>query len=465
MREKRGVLLTILISTLLLGACGNQESVPASAAELETVPLKQTEDSGENGMLPGGENSESGSAGTASEESGKDSGENNTLKESAEDGENRISNEASGSGEGNSSAGTASGGNSQAVPVGGQAAGGAAGSEDNVSAAGGGTLPDGELQPEEVKITISAAGDVTLGNYIGQGYEISFRQTYDKGVGDSYFFENVADIFSGDDLTLVNLEGPLTRSEDFREGQTYCISGDPEYVNILTAGSVEAVSMANNHRLDYKEQGTADTVEALEGAGILYAYDNNYCMYETDGIQIGIVSVNEVGQGAGVEKYLQEGIAQLREEGADLVFACCHWGIEREYYPEEYQESLGKKCIDWGYDLVIGHHPHVLQGIEEYQGKFIIYSLGNFCFGANRNPPDKDSMIFQQTFTFVDGEKQEDKDIRVIPCSVSSVTSRNDYKPTPAEGEEAQRILDKINECSQDFGVEFDSDGYLKASQ
>lgn len=465
MREKRGVLLTILISTLLLGACGNQESVPASAAELETVPLKQTEDSGENGMLPGGENSESGSAGTASEESGKDSGENNTLKESAEDGENGISNEASGSGEGNSSAGTASGGNSQAVPVGGQAAGGAAGSEDNVSAAGGGTLPDGELQPEEVKITISAAGDVTLGNYIGQGYEISFRQTYDKGVGDSYFFENVADIFSGDDLTLVNLEGPLTRSEDFREGQTYCISGDPEYVNILTAGSVEAVSMANNHRLDYKEQGTADTVEALEGAGILYAYDNNYCMYETDGIQIGIVSVNEVGQGAGVEKYLQEGIAQLREEGADLVFACCHWGIEREYYPEEYQESLGKKCIDWGYDLVIGHHPHVLQGIAEYQGKFIIYSLGNFCFGANRNPPDKDSMIFQQTFTFVDGEKQEDKDIRVIPCSVSSVTSRNDYKPTPAEGEEAQRILDKINECSQDFGVEFDSDGYLKASQ
>ena len=489
MREKRGVLLTILISTLLLGACGNQESVPASAAELETVPIKQPEDSGENGMLPGEEN---GSAGTASEESGENgtldgasgsSGENGTSGgASGSSGGNGTLGGASGSSEENSgengSAGTESGGNGQMLPVGGQAAGGASESGDNVSAvggasesgdnvsaAGGGTLPGGELQPEEVKITISAAGDVTLGNYIGQGYEISFRQTYDKGAGDSYFFENVVDIFSEDDLTLVNLEGPLTRSEDFREGQTYCISGDPEYVNILTAGSVEAVGMANNHRLDYKEQGTADTVEALEGAGILYAYDNNYCMYETNGIQIGIVSVNEVGQGAGVEKYLQEGIAQLREEGADLVFACCHWGIEREYYPEEYQESLGKKCIDWGYDLVIGHHPHVLQGIEEYQGKFIIYSLGNFCFGANRNPPDKDSMIYQQTFTFVNGEKQDDKDVRVIPCSVSSVTSRNDYKPTPAEGEEAQRILDKINECSRDFGVEFDSDGHLKSSQ
>ena len=315
--------------------------------------------------------------------------------------------------------------------------------------------------PEEVKITISAAGDVTMGNYRGQGYEVSFRQTYDQGVGDSYFFENVADIFSADDLTLVNLEGPLTRSEDGREEQTYCISGDPEYVNILTAGSVEAVSMGNNHRLDYKEQGTADTVAALEEAGILYAYDDNYCMYEVNGIHIGMVSVNEVGQGYGVEKFLQEGIAQLREEGADLVFTSCHWGIEREYYPEDYQKSLGRKCIDWGADLVIGHHPHVLQGIEEYQGKFIIYSLGNFCFGANRNPPDKDCMIFQQTFTITDGIKQEDREVKVIPCSVSSVSSRNDYKPTPAEGDEAKRILDRINEFSRDFGVEFDSEGLL----
>ncbi len=110
---------------------------------------------------------------------------------------------------------------------------------------------------------------------------------------------------------------------------------------------------------------------------------------------------------------------------------------------------------------MIGHHPHVLQGIEEYQGKFILYSLGNFCFGANRNPPDKDCMIFQQTFTFVDGVKQEDAQIRVIPCSVSSTPSRNDYKPTPAQGEESQRILDRINEFSLEMGVRLDSEGYL----
>ncbi len=314
----------------------------------------------------------------------------------------------------------------------------------------------------EIQITISAAGDVTMGNYLGQGYESSFRYTYAQGVGDSYFFENVAEIFEADDMTLVNLEGPLTLSEEPKEGQVYCISGDPGYVNILAAGSVEVVGMGNNHRLDYLEQGSADTVAALEEAGILYAYDDKYCMFEAKSIRIGVVSVNEVSQGYAVEQYIKDGIASLREQGADLVLASCHWGIEKDYYPEDYQRSLGQKCIDWGADLVIGHHPHVLQGVEEYQGKFIVYSLGNFCFGANRNPSDKDCMIFQQTFTFVDGEKKEDQDVRVIPCLVSSVADRNDYKPTPARDEEAQRILDKINEYSQDFHVEFDSQGRLK---
>ena len=218
--------------------------------------------------------------------------------------------------------------------------------------------------------------------------------------------------------------------------------------------------MGNNHRLDYFEKGCDDTLEALESAGILYAYNDYTGIYEAQGILIGFVSVNGLGQGAGVEKYLKKGIDSLKEEGCQIILACCHWGIEREYYPEDYQKSLGKKCIDWGADLVIGHHPHVLQSIEEYQGKYIVYSLGNFCFGANRNPPDKDCLIVQQTFAFVDGEKQEETTFKVIPCSVSSKASRNNYKPTPARGEEAQRILEKLNEYSKDFGLQFDGDGY-----
>lgn len=318
-------------------------------------------------------------------------------------------------------------------------------------------------EPEnfEVSITISATGDVTLGTHQNQDYGYSFRQEYDNAEDESYFFENVYDIFSQDDMTLVNLEGVLTLSEEMQEGHTYNIKGDPEYVNILLAGSVEVAGMANNHKNDYGEQGIKDTVAALEGAGIPYAYDSNVVIYETQGIRIGYVSANEVSWGVAVEKHIQDGIAKLQEEDVDLILVSVHWGIERENYPEAYQRNLGKKCIDWGADLVIGHHPHVLQGIEEYQGKYIVYSLGNFCFGANRNPADKDTMIFQQTFTFVNGEKQEDREIRIIPCSVSSVKERNDFRPTPLEGEDGQRVIDRINKYSKDYGVEFAEDGTL----
>lgn len=263
-------------------------------------------------------------------------------------------------------------------------------------------------------------------------------------------------------MTIVNFEGVLTYSEERDETRTYNIKGDPGYARLLTAGHIEAVSFANNHRLDYGTRGSDDTVAALEAEGILYAYDKNVSIYETEkGIRIGFVSVNEVAWGLGSEQLLAEGIGKLREQGADLILACCHWGIERENYPTENQKYLGRKCIDLGADLVIGHHPHVLQGVEEYNGKFIIYSLANFCFGANRNPVDKDTMIFQQTFTFVDGIKQEDQQVQVIPCSVSSVKDRNNFQPTPAQGEEAARIIGRINTYSSSFGVVFAEDGTL----
>ncbi len=323
-------------------------------------------------------------------------------------------------------------------------------------------LQEPEPSPDVLTITISAAGDCSLGNHQDQEYAYSFRQTYDQIEDEGYFFENVRDIFAGDDMTIVNFEGVLTFSEERDESRTYNIKGDPEYARLLTAGSVETVSFANNHRLDYGTKGSDDTVAALEAEGVIYAYDRNVGIYETEkGISIGIVSVNEVAWGLGSEQLLAEGIGKLQEQGVDLILACCHWGIERDNYPTENQQYLGRKCIDLGADLVIGHHPHVLQGVEEYNGKFIIYSLANFCFGANRNPTDKDTMIFQQTFTFVDGVKQEDQQVQIIPCSVSSIRERNNFQPTPAQGEEAARIISRINTYSAGFGTFFAEDGTL----
>lgn len=321
-----------------------------------------------------------------------------------------------------------------------------------------------EEEPKEqlpVEITISAAGDVTMGGYRGQGYEWSFQQMWEQQNDPAYFFENVEPIFSADDLTIVNLEGPLTTAEVFRESQTYCISGDPAYVEALTAGSVEAVSMANNHLMDYYEAGRDDTVAAVEGAGIVYAFNDRVGIYETKGIRIGLISVNVIGYGSGVEKFIKKGMEELKEQQANLIIVSCHWGVERENVPEDYARRLGKNCIDWGADLVIGHHPHVIQGIEQYNGKYIVYSLGNFCFGGNRNPADKDCIIFQQTFRFEEGKLLEDTSAGIIPCSISSVTSRNDYKPTPAEGEAYERILGRMNEYSLEFGVSFDEEGVI----
>lgn len=313
-------------------------------------------------------------------------------------------------------------------------------------------------EPQIVTLTITAAGDVTLGNHAGQGYEGTFREMYDKK-DNAYFLQNVKDIFEADDMTIVNFEGVLTFCDDLVEKE-FNMKGDPEYIGILTEASVEAVSFGNNHRLDYGQQGSDDTVAAFEEAGIVYAYDNITGIYETQGIRIGFVSVNEVYDGNAVEAYLEDGIRYLREEEqVNLVIACCHWGEERENYPEDYQKELGHKCIDWGADLVLGAHAHVLQGVEVYKERFIVYGLANFCFGGNRNPKDKDTMIFQQTFTFVDGVKQEGQEAKVIPCSVSSVSYRNDFCPTPADGEEYTRILGRINEYSSPFGVAFDEEG------
>ena len=323
---------------------------------------------------------------------------------------------------------------------------------------------ESESEPEVTEITISATGDVTLGINQKTTYANSFDEYYDTR-GADYFLQNVRRVFEADDFTIVNLEGPLTNSDNIRTTKEWNHRGRPEYVSILTGSSVEAVSLGNNHIMDYQADGVADTIQTVSDAGLAYALDgiwgNHLGWYETKGIQIGFVSVNEYYDGSGVYPYLEDGLAALREQGADLVFACLHWGGDKVYELEPEQYEMGKWCIDQGYDLVIGCHPHVIQGIECYQGRYIVYSMGNFCYGGSKNPKDKDSMIFQQTFTFVDGQLQEETSIRVIPCRLSSVTDYNDYCPIILEGEEAENWVEHLNSYCAEFGLVFDSEGYL----
>lgn len=307
-------------------------------------------------------------------------------------------------------------------------------------------------------VTISLAGDCSLGKLSTHGYTGTFYEMYDLH-GASWFFRNVKDIFELDDMTLVNFEGVLTNLTTPTPKQ-FNIKGKPEFIQILTEGNIDAVSFGNNHNMDYGPQSMQDTIAAFTRINLPYAYNDIPGVYETEsGIRIGFVSVNEVYDGAAVETYLQSGIEELKRQEVDLILACCHWGEELEHYPESYQTKLGHKCIDWGADLVVGCHPHVLQGIEMYQGKYIIYSLGNFCFGGNKNPKNKDSMILQATFPVTDGIVSKEAKLRIIPCTISSVPNRNDYRPTVADPKRAASIIQKMNAYCKPFGVTIDPEG------
>lgn len=320
---------------------------------------------------------------------------------------------------------------------------------------------ESEPEPVVTTVTITATGDCSLGALQTHGYSGSFHSYYDS-YGETYFFQNFKEIFEGDDLTIINLECVLTTASD-RVEKTFNIKGKPEYTGIMTSSSIEAVSLGNNHSADYGPESLADTKNALDAAGILYAINDTISYYTTeDGMKVAMVSASVTSSTTSRDQYLLNGVVEARNQGADLVVACCHWGIEREYYPNDYQRSLGHKLIDAGADLVIGNHPHVLQGVEEYNGKIICYSLGNFSFGANRNPADKNTAVYQQTFTFVDGVLQTDITAKIIPSRLSGHDTYNDYQPAIAQGDQALSIINKMNDYSKPYsGVFFDDQGNL----
>ena len=299
-----------------------------------------------------------------------------------------------------------------------------------------------------VSLTLSVVGDCTLGTDETFDYDTSLNAYYEN-YGADYFLQNVKDIFSTDDLTIANFEGTLTDSDE-REDKTFAFKAPASYASILTGGSVEAVNTANNHSHDYGDQSFDDTLAALDDAGIVhFGYDETAVM-DVKGIKVGLVGIYELYDHLEREQQLKDNIAKVKADGAQLIVAIFHWGNETETVPDSNQTTLGRIAIDEGADLVCGHHPHVLQGIETYKGRNIVYSLGNFCFGGNSSPSDMDTMIYQQTFTIdADGVKK-DNVTNIIPCSISSAAydGYNNYQPTPAEGYEATRILGKINERS-----------------
>lgn len=309
------------------------------------------------------------------------------------------------------------------------------------------------MQAEIRAITISFAGDCTLGGFKGQGNGNLFHDYYEQ-YGSDYYFKNVQAIFEQDDITFVNLEGALTPYKQIVE-KKYPIKGEPEYVDSLLSGSIEVVNLANNHTYDCGQAGYDSCKQLLMDNGIAYCGEIETCTLERNGIKTGFVGLNCWEMNNALAQKLQRLITALKNEGCDVVCVMFHGGIEYEYESNVTTEAFAHHAIDCGADIVMGSHPHIVQGIEIYQGKIICYSLGNFSFGANKNPSDKDTFIFQQTFYVDNAGTVSYGDNRVIPCKISSTDTKNDYCPTPQEGEEYDRIMQKLAKCSRKYPVSY----------
>ncbi len=308
---------------------------------------------------------------------------------------------------------------------------------------------------QETTVIITGAGDFTLATDTNmKDSETSFEAI--AGENDyGYFLRNVKDIFSEDDVTVVNLECVLS-DKGTRSDKTFAFRGSPDYVDILTKGSVEAVNTANNHSGDYGETAYNDMLNTLFEAGITAFGGDDAKIMEVNGKRIGLCGSNALNSSGQSE--IIEAVKALRDEDCDLIIASVHWGTEKAEKPSEAQVELAHDIIDAGADLILGHHAHVIQGIEKYNGKYICYSLGNFCYGGNEHPYDTDTFVFRQTFTFdVDGNLLDDDNTEIYPVSVSSDEDINNYQPTPAEGDARESIKEKIIDRSEALGDDNDA--------
>ncbi len=322
-----------------------------------------------------------------------------------------------------------------------------------------------ELPPPRT-LTLAAAGDVTLGFHLEAYLDELAQKGMPLSKRLSYPFERVQPILDGVDLCVVNLECPFTERGE-RLPKNFNFRARPELVGALLAAGVDAVSLANNHMMDWGADGLADTLATLDqagvarfGAGRTLAEARKPAVLERRGVKLGLLGYFFLGDrnieppavlaGASrpgvagtykdlpaMEKMLVEDLAALRGQ-VDVPVVFWHWGREATHELEPYQPRLGRLAVEHGARLVLGSHPHVLQGVESYRGVPIVYSLGNFVFGGNSNPKNKDAAVYKATITPSGVTASE-----LMPVQVTRVPEAP-FQPFLLEGEPAQRVLSAI---------------------
>ncbi|MGI6172528.1 MAG: CapA family protein [Christensenellales bacterium] len=300
-------------------------------------------------------------------------------------------------------------------------------------------------------VRLTFAGDATLGCNMN-GNNRRFAKVAERE-GYAYFLQNLKEVFSEDDLTVVNLEGPLTTATKKRSNREFNFRGDPAYAAILSEGSVEAASLANNHARDYLSQGLADTAAACKEVGVEpFGYKTQF-VTEVNGIRLGFLGFT---QWETKQSEMVSAVKNLRSD-VDILVVYYHWGVEKAYKPLSAQKKLGRAAIDAGADLVVGGHSHVVGGVEVYKGKRIIYSLGNLCFGGNDTPFSFAAALYRVEFAFdPNAEEVSYQSEALIPIQTSGSTKKNDFQPKLLSGEKALSVLKRIKNCSKSFSETVD---------
>lgn len=332
---------------------------------------------------------------------------------------------------------------------------GFAGADDRVSP----PAEEGEIAPEEENknITISMVGDMIF----YWSVEASMKK-----YGDGFVLEGYGPLMRQSDIVLGNLETPVSKRGKPMEDKQFTFRGRPEILKILKDNNFSAVSIANNHVLDFGPDAFLDTLDNLREYELLYAGGGRNkdeadkgVIIEKNGIKVGFLAYTKVvpvvdwyakknrpGIVGAYKVHEKEFVNAIREakNNCDVLVVSVHWGKEASTEIKDEEKYIGHSMIDAGADIIMGHHPHVVQGMEMYKGKPIFYSLGNFIF--TRSKLDISNKTMMATVT-IDGEGKI-SDIHVIPGTIVS------GKPTPMENIEREEFIKYLNSMNINYKLD-----------
>ncbi|WP_018750461.1 CapA family protein [Paenibacillus sanguinis] len=311
--------------------------------------------------------------------------------------------------------------------------------------------------PADAPRSSEAAGEDLLIHFAGDTMFSGKVQERLEKKGYDFPYAYIRELFEQDDLSLLNLETPVTEGGQPAENKAYVFKSPVKALAPMVKAGVDAVGLANNHILDQGISGLKDTLKALQEHNIAYAgagHDEGEAYapvyLERKGIKVALLSFSRVvpksswaagANHAGVASVYspKRALEAIRtaKENADLVLVMSHWGKERTTVLEEHQQELAHAYIDAGADLIIGSHPHVIQGLEQYKGKWIVYSTGNFIFTKSKDPKTWETAVFAAVYT-----KEGACRLRLIPYRTEL------GQPVPMNAEEGSKLLNEIAEIS-----------------